>query len=142
MEQFKFQIFEGAAATDDDDDDNNNNNDMLWFNLISIIFIFTNKLFTHSPVEIITHDYPAKMSVRWSPNINVFNLFFFAVCDSVKPLDIPYPDADFVTVVYRDYIVQIGLDENYPNATQSGWIAVFNCPGKPSSLFSHNSLFL
>jgi len=29
-------------------------------------------MFSRSPVEIRTHNYPARMSVRWSPNIKRF----------------------------------------------------------------------
>jgi len=50
------------------------------------------------------------------------------VCDSSLPIGDPYPDEDFVTVEYREYITQIRLDENYPNATQNNVrIGVFNC---------------
>jgi len=59
MEQFNFPIFEGAASTDDDDDDD----DMFWFDLIANTFNFTNKFFSHSPVEISSHNFPARMSV-------------------------------------------------------------------------------
>jgi hypothetical protein len=67
-------------------------------------------------------------------------MFFFAACNPNQPLGDPYPDEDFVSVVYQDFVTQIQLDENYPNETQNNVrIAVFNCYGKCSSVFWHSS---
>jgi hypothetical protein len=59
------------------------------------------------------------------------------------PLGDPYPDEDFVTVEYKDFMAQINMKENYPNATQKNVrIGVFNCDGKSTSLFSQFFVFV
>jgi hypothetical protein len=63
MEKFYFPIFEGAAAIDDDYY-YYYYYDRFRFNLIAITFNYTNKFFSHSPVEISSHNFPARMSVR------------------------------------------------------------------------------
>jgi hypothetical protein len=47
-----------------------------------------------------------------------------------------------VIVEYKDFITQIRLDENYPNATHNVRIGVFNCDGKYSFLFSNVFVFV
>jgi hypothetical protein len=59
------------------------------------------------------------------------------------PIVDPYPDEDFVTVVFKDNMAQIKLDENYPNSTQDYVrIGEFNCDGKSTSLFSQVFVFV
>jgi hypothetical protein len=49
-------------------------------------------------------------------------------------------DEKIVTVKYEASMAQITLKENYPIETQENVrIAVFNCDGKSSSLFTHIS---